>query len=248
MGEITLCVLSRSAAYLHSIRFTHRGTLVAELTPEALNSVPNWSTLSPTVASSLLTYPTQPTRIANANAPPPANPASQDGTPSDPALDAYNELIRSQWAELNQFIQTLFKAGSLRPYSSATALQEKLVELDQSWTALKPRRDLLSNPVPQLDRLLRQHGLDPLYIEVVLRGERERIAARRNVVDSQFNAMQAHFASTTGFLKAMLQSWGQWSLAGDQIEFDSRDVQQTYRTWSDRVHVTADELNATLAQ
>lgn len=247
LGEITSCVLSRSAAYLHAIRFTHRGTLIAELTPEALNSVPNWATISSSVASSLLTRPSQPTQIATANTSSPGSASQPEASPKNPALEAYNELLTKQLDEFNQFIQTLFSAGSLPSYNSAAMIQEKLVELDNAWASLKLKRDLLANPLPHLDRLLRQHGSDPLYNEIVLRGERERLTGRQRAWETRFHAIQALLSSTSGFLMAMHQTWGQWSVSGDQIQFDSRELEQTYRTWSDRVKTSADELNAALA-
>lgn len=47
LGEMTTCVLSRAAPYLHTIRFTRQNTLIAELTPDSLASVGDWSLLKP---------------------------------------------------------------------------------------------------------------------------------------------------------------------------------------------------------
>lgn len=255
LGGITACVLARAAAYLHSIRFTQNDSLYAVLTPEALYSVPNWAAISPDQAAALVSF------VGDAT-PASRTAATDSGLPTllgggarrevseqemDPAYSAYMTLKRQHAEAVDRYAKMLFEARALQQYPTAEMLQAKLDQIQVEWANIQPSQDFLRDPVPELERQFKESRKLPLYIKIVLRGERELVAALKPKQEAKFSAIQAHQASTTGFLKAMLGRWGQWSTRGDRVQFSSRETLQDFQTWLDRVNATAAQYNAAMA-
>lgn len=156
--------------------------------------------------------------------------------------------MNGQWTGVNHFVESLFRASGLGQYATEDMLRQRLRELDDELVVFKQRRAFLENPIRELERLLREQGSDSLYIEIVARGERERLGSRRTGRESLFKAIIEHHGATKGFLEAMLRTWGQWTPVGDQIQFDSATTQNTYRTYFQRVQSASSVVNAAMAQ
>lgn len=255
--DTVLCLLPRCAPYLQALRFSQRRTLVAELDHPAIVSVPDWSTVDATRVQSLIRWEsaTSPALGVSGGV---TKGAAESDEGADPALaaaiKAYREVFKAHEAVLNGVIAYQTAASNLKE-THLGRLREKVTGLAQSMQSLGASKGFFADPALELDRALRGQGMDDLYTQIAVRGERERMRPIVAGWSQAIAAVEAHNQVVKAFLEAMIQQWGSWMLQADGETIvltrpSARDAFEKHnglvRIATERLDRAMERLNATV--
>jgi hypothetical protein len=265
LAEICVCLLRYGAPYLRDIRFTLAGNLVAELDQTAIDSVHDWATAGVADIEKLLTLSTAGEMVTRSTAPESggwvarleAKMKEVSGGSDEPQLTgdakrlrdaqlAFNQALDERKQRLRSVLEKQDRAGSLSDVHTAADLETKLAILRESEAALADVRDFFLNPEIKYRSMLEQAQIDPLLVNIELRGLSERQGPRRLLLQQLFEAVAERQRSANSLVTEMHSNWGSWSTVGNMIQFSSLEAQAAYSRASAQLSQATDRVSASM--
>ena len=247
LAEICVCLLRYGAPHLRDVRFALGGDLVAELDQTAVDSVSDWTAVGVADTEKLLTLFKPGEMVTRSAAPEPqgwvakleAKMKEVSGGNDEPQLTgdarrlrdaqrAFNQALEERNQRLTSVVEKQDRAGSLSDVNTAADLETKLAMLRESDAALADVRDFFLNEEIKYRSILEQAQIDPLLLNIELRGVRERQGSRRPLLEQLLQALAERQRCAKTFVTEMQNFWGSWTKVGNLIHFSSSEAEATY--------------------
>ena len=238
LAEIAQRLLTHSAPYIHHVRFSHDGNVLAQLDRRAIESIPNWTKTTVPAVEKLLIDPeySQPPTFVGAVAPVAEQQVHElQNLPEESrrqriAEEHFGEAFRRANAQLRAALDRQVAAvnfAGIMSMGDFDARRKMLVDAER--VGAEARR-VLANPVVEYERILQAQNLDPIYIRAAARTVALTHAQSGPPIAKVFTALDERSRCASEFLAAMKRHFGAWIYQPfqDRIDFHDPAAQTDY--------------------
>jgi hypothetical protein len=252
LAEIAHHLLLHSSQYVNTVRFSHRGTVLAQLDRRAIESIADWTKASAGSVEELLLNPefSEPPTFVGA-VPPVEQPGPEpQNLPPEVqrqkmAEERFVEAYRRADAQLRAAFEQQMAAINLAGVKLVSDLDERRKLLAEAERAAAEAKRVLANPVIEYERTLQQQQLDPVYIRAAVRTAAQTYGNSRGAVAAMFAALDERSTCAGQFLTTMKGHFGAWTYQPfqDQIEFHDPTAERDYAAAIKRFNAASEALN-----
>jgi hypothetical protein len=236
LAEIARCFLAHSAPYVHSLRFSHRGAVLAQLDRRAIESIPDWAKTTSANVESLLVNPEYSEPPTFVGAVPQTEQAHEpQNLPEElqrqkTAEEHFREAFKRANTQLHSALEQQTAAINLAGVKVIADLDARRKTLTDANRAAAEAKRVLANPVLEYERILQQQKLDPVYIIAATRTASQTHSNSRPAVSKVFAAIDERSHCASEVLIAVKRHFGAWTYQAfqDRIDFDDPLAHRDY--------------------
>jgi hypothetical protein len=232
MSSLALCVLSRNATYPSTIRFAHDHQLVAEIDARDIQSVTNWQAAGESVVLAFVNRSSKGQSISPTAEGKTEPEADTERDPNEVAARLeLDQVVRAQFASLNDSIQLQSKSTQLNGLDTLELLQQRYEELHRAETNFQFLKPMLLDPSVELERILLAHKVRPLIVKIMVRGSREQSEPVASARAPLFDLLIRHNRAMKEYLELLEKHWGEWSVVpgGAKIQLQNQSLSSVYK-------------------
>jgi hypothetical protein len=228
-------ILRRTHRYVHLLRWIREGIVIGEIDRREIESVKDWeaapaSTLAtlvrnaPEVETGVGEMSAREVDLSGGGAAEPEFEADprDEGTRMGEVNRRFNELLRARVNTVTNLLTEIGRAVNLAPLQAAASAQAEVDRIDKAAREFQGLRAFFRNPAAEMDRLLREAGLEGEFRTATLRGFSARYAATLQA-ERLFNSLADYCAALQRFVRAMRESRALWSVSGDGLRVEFTD-------------------------
>jgi len=233
LAEAVRALLAHTSAYVHRIQFSHAGALIGELDRRGIESIPDWTNTPVSQVEKLIVDPEHsepPTFVGAVGSQPQTAIVEPQNLPEEfreqnRAEQRFRDVYKQASDQLRSALELQIDTVNVAGVKSPRDFDERHATLAKADTAAAYAKAILTKPVAEYERVLRESNLNPIYIRAATRTVAQSYERSPEAVVKIFDLVARRSRSAAEFLDVMKRNFSFWTF---------RPIEQHYEFQDDR--------------